>query len=113
MMLGKQTRGWLQSPIGLLSLISVLLMLFALAYQGQKRIDIDVAARSNEKFLDHFYPVESGARLTEARSGVWLPDLGGGNLAWRIGLSLIGPPLGESDAPAERKASPIERLVAM
>ncbi|HYR23000.1 MAG TPA: hypothetical protein VEP30_08790 [Chthoniobacterales bacterium] len=99
MILPKQTREWLQSPIALLLLISLLLMLFALAYQPQKRIDVDIAARSNEKFLDHFYPVENGARWTEARSGVWLPGLGGGNLAWRVGLSLSGPHLGRFDTP--------------
>ncbi len=96
----KQTRPWLQSPISFLLLLCVLITLFALAYQPQQRIALDVTARSNGKFLDHFYPVENGARWTEARSGVWLPGLGGGNLSWRIGLGLAGPRPGRFDTPA-------------
>ena len=57
-------------------LICGLCLLFALAYQPKPSINLDVAAPSNGKFLDHFYPAENGARWTEARSGVWLPGLG-------------------------------------
>jgi Gpi18-like mannosyltransferase len=100
MMLPKQTREWLQSPISLLLLLCIFITLFTLAYQPRKRFDIDIAAQSSEKFLDHFYPVENGARWTEARSGVWLPGLGGGNLSWRVGLSLSGPRPGRFATPA-------------
>src|SRR5437588_153511 len=100
MMLPKQTREWLQSPISLLVLLCIFITLFTLAYQPRKRLDIDLAAQSSEKFLDHFYPVENGARWTEARSGLWLPALGGGSLAWRVGLSLSGPQPGRFGIPA-------------
>src|SRR5215831_5643504 len=80
-------------------LIAVLLTLFVGAYQPQRRIDIDLSAHSSDKFLDHFYPAENGARWTEARSGVWLPGLGGGNLSWRVGLTLSGPRPGRFSAP--------------
>src|SRR5438132_13663122 len=100
MMLPKQTREWLQSPISLLLLLCILITLFALAYQPRKRLDIDIAAQSSEKFLDHFYPVENVARWEEARSGVWLPGLGGGNLSWRVDLNLSGPRLSRFDPPA-------------
>jgi Gpi18-like mannosyltransferase len=100
MILPKQTRGWLHSPISLLLLLGILIMLFALAYQPQRQIALDVTARSSDKFLDHFYPTEDGARWTEARSGVWLPGLGGGNLAWRIGLRLSGAGRGRFDPHA-------------
>jgi len=69
----------------------VLLALFALAYQPVRRVDLELAAPGNAKFLDHFYPVENGARWTEARSTIWLPDLGGGNLPWRIAITLSAP----------------------
>jgi len=77
-----------------LLLLFVLLALFVWAYQPARRIDIDLTARSNEKFLDHFYPAENGARWTEGRSGIWLPGLGGGNLSWGVHLTLSGPPPG-------------------
>jgi Gpi18-like mannosyltransferase len=81
-------------------LIVGLLALVALAYQPQRRIALDLLARSSEKFLDHFYPVDNGARWTEARSGIWLPGLGGGNLSWRVGLRLSGPRPGRFATPA-------------
>ncbi|PYL55086.1 MAG: hypothetical protein DMF29_04275 [Verrucomicrobia bacterium] len=84
----------------LLLLICGLCLLFALAYQPKPSIDLDVAAPGNAKFLDHFYPVENGARWTETTSAVWLPGLGGGNLAWRIGLRLSGPSRGRFETPA-------------
>src|SRR5438128_9426347 len=99
MMLPKQTREWLQSPISLLVLLCIFITLFTLAYQPRKRLDINLTAQSNEKFLDHFYPVENGARWTEARSGVWLPGLGGGNLTWRVGVTLSGPRPGRFSSP--------------
>src|SRR5438128_5523892 len=99
-MQSKETRPWLQPPISLLLLLCILITLFALAYQPQRRITLDVTARSNGKFLDHFYPAENGARWTEARSGVWLPGFCGGNLARRVGLGLSGPRPGRFDTPA-------------
>jgi Gpi18-like mannosyltransferase len=80
-------------------LIAVLLALSVGAYQPQRRIDVDLSAHSSDKFLDHFYPAENGARWTEARSGIWLPGLGGGNLALRVGLTLSGPRPGRFSAP--------------
>src|SRR6266404_3709414 len=100
MILPKQTRGWLHSPISLLLLLCILITLFALAYQPQRRIALDVTAHSSDKFLDHFHPAENGARWTEARSGVWLPGLGGGNLSWRVDLRLAGPRPGRFATPA-------------
>ncbi len=100
MILPKQTRGWWHSPISLLLLPCILITLFVLAYQPQRRIALDVTAHSNDKFLDHFHPAENGARWTEARSGVWLPGLGGGNLSWRVDLNLSGPRLSRFDPPA-------------
>ncbi len=100
MILPKQTRGWLNSPISLLLLLCILIALFALAYQPQRRTALDVTAHSSDKFLDHFHPAENGARWTEARSGVWLPGLGGGNLSWRVDLSLSGPRPSRFDPPA-------------
>ena len=47
---------------GLLAL--ALLALFVLAYQPQSRVELDLTAPSNEKFLDHFYPAENGERWT-------------------------------------------------
>ncbi len=84
---------------GLPALLFVLLALFVWAYQPQRRIELDLTARSDEKFLDHFYPAENGARWTEARSGVWIPGLGGGNLSWRVGLTLSGPRPGRFSTP--------------
>ncbi|PYL32221.1 MAG: hypothetical protein DMF35_08780 [Verrucomicrobia bacterium] len=100
MILPKQTRGWLHSPISLLLLLCILITLFALAYQPQRRIALDVTAHSSDKFLDHFHPAENGARWTEARSGVWLPGLGGGNLSWRVDLNLSGQRPSRFDPPA-------------
>src|SRR5260370_38410700 len=100
MILPKQTRGWLHSPILLLLLLCILITLFVLAYQPQRRIALDVTAHSNDKFLDHFRPAENGARWTEARSGVWLPGLGGGNLSCRVDLNLSGPRPSRFDPPA-------------
>src|SRR5438132_1186454 len=77
-----------------------LIALFALAYQPKQRIALDVTERGIDKFLDHFHPVENGARWTEARSVVWLPGLGGGNLSWRVGLSLGAPRPDRFAAPA-------------
>src|SRR5260370_42391099 len=100
MILRKQPRGWLHSPISLLLLLCILITLFALAYQPQRRIALDVTAHSSDKFLDHFHPAANGARWTEARSGVWLPGLGGGNLSWRVDLDLSGPRPSRFDPPA-------------
>jgi Gpi18-like mannosyltransferase len=84
-------------------LVIVLLALFALACQPARRVDLDLTAPGNEKFLDHFYPVENGARWTEARSTIWLPDLGGGNLPWRIAITLSAPRPGRFDTAAHVK----------
>ncbi len=91
--LGKMPEAW-RFPL----LFLILLTLFVWAYQPQRQVAFDLTARSNEKFLDHFYPAENGGRWTEARSGVWLPGLGGGNLGWRIGLTLGGPRPGRFSA---------------
>jgi Gpi18-like mannosyltransferase len=96
----KKARVFLQSSWRWLLLVVVLLALFVLAYQPQPRIALDVTDPSNERFLDHFYPAENGARWTESRSGVWLPGLGGGNLSWRVGLALSGPRPGRFATPA-------------
>jgi hypothetical protein len=93
-------RSSLSSSRRLLLLVFVLLALFASAYQPRQRIGLDLTAPSAEKFLSHFYPAENGARWTEARSSIWLPGSGGGNLFWRIGLTLSGPRAGRFAAPA-------------
>jgi Gpi18-like mannosyltransferase len=82
------------------ALLFVLLVLFIWSYQPHRRVEIDLTARSNQKFLDHFYPAENGARWTEARSAVWLPSLGGANLPWRIGMRLSGAGRRPLDLPA-------------
>jgi Gpi18-like mannosyltransferase len=96
----KKIRPFLQSSWRLLVLVVVLLALFIWAYQPQRRVALDVTAPGNEKFLDHFYPAENGARWTESRSGVWLPGLGGGNLPWHVGLTLSAPRPGRFATPA-------------
>jgi hypothetical protein len=83
-----------------LLLLLGLCVLFVLAYQPQKRIDLDVTARSNEKFLAGFLPTQEGTSWTEAKSGIWLPGLGGANLPWRIGLRMSGAGRGRFDSPA-------------
>ena len=85
---------------GFFLLAFALCVLFTLAYQPQKRIDLDVTARSNEKFLTGFLPTKAGTSWTEAQSGIWLPGLGGANLPWRIGLRISGAGRGRFDAPA-------------
>jgi Gpi18-like mannosyltransferase len=90
------SRSFLQLPL----LVVVLLALFVCAFQSQRRFAFDLTSPSSEKFLDHFYPAENGARWTESRSGVWVPGLGGGNLAWRVGARLSGPRSGRFAAPA-------------
>jgi Gpi18-like mannosyltransferase len=81
-------------------LLFLLFALFVLAYQPRRRFDVDLTKPSNNKFLDHFYPAENGARWTEAHSRVWLPGLGGGNLPGHLGLRLSGPRPGRFAAPA-------------
>lgn len=78
----------------------ILFALFICEYQPQRKFVLESIAPSNAKFLDHFYPPEDGARWTEARSSIWLPGSGGGNLFWRIGLTLSGPRAGRFAAPA-------------
>ncbi len=71
-------------------LLAVACALFVLAYQPQQPIMLDVTAPSSEKFLDNFFAPERDARWTQAHSAVWLTGLGGGNLAWRVGVRLSG-----------------------
>lgn len=99
-MLRKRMRLFSQGSWRFWLLLLGLLALSLSAYQPQRRIDLDLSARSSDKFLDHFYPAENGARWTEARSGIWLPGLGGGNLSWGVGLTLSGPRPGRFSAPA-------------
>ena len=89
-----------RSSLQFLSLILVLLALFAWAYQPPGRLVLDLGAPRNQKFLDRFYPPENGACWTEPRSAVWFPGLGGGNLSWRGGLTLSGPRPGRFATPA-------------
>ncbi len=90
----------LKSNLRQWSLLVVLLAIFFCAYQPQKQISLGLTAAGNEKFLDHFYAAKDTGRWTESRSGMWLPGLGGGNLPWRVGLRLSGPPRGRFDTPA-------------
>jgi hypothetical protein len=83
-----------------LLLVVCLCLLFGLAYQPQKRIELNLAASSNAKFLTGFFAPEVGSAWTEARSGIWLPGLGGSNLPWRVGLRLSSAGRGRIDAPA-------------
>ena len=103
-MFRNETRFLSRSVLQLPLLVLVLLALFVCAYQPQRHLVLDVSSPSNDKFLDHFYPPEDEARWTEAQSGVWLPGLGGGNLAWRIGVRLSGP-------RSERFATPAHVVV--
>jgi Gpi18-like mannosyltransferase len=89
----------LKSTLRLWLLSAVLLAIFVCAYQPQKQIALDLTIAGNEKFLDHFSAAKDSGRWTESRSGVWLPGLGGGNLPWRVGLRLSGPPRGRFDTP--------------
>src|SRR5260370_35074090 len=77
-----------------------LFVLFALAYQPQKRIELNLAALSNQKFLTGFLVTETETVWTEAKSAIWLPSLGGANLPWRIGLRLSGAGRGRFDRAA-------------
>ena len=96
----ERVRPFSQSAWRLPLLFFVLLALFVCAYQPQRQVALDLTAAGNEKFLDHFYSPENGARWTEGHSAIWLPGLGGGNLSWRIGLTLSGPRPGRFAAPA-------------
>src|SRR5260370_33425255 len=77
-----------------------LFVLFALAYQPQKRIELNLAAVSNQKFLTGFLATETEAVWTEAKSAIWLASLGGANLPWRICLRLSGAGRGRFDRAA-------------
>ena len=100
-MLLRETRFLSRSFLQFSLLVLALLALFAWAYQPPRRLVLDLSAPSDEKFLDHFYPSQNGARWTESHSAIWLPGLGGGNLSWRIGLTLSGPRPGRFAAPAQ------------
>src|ERR1700736_5791789 len=80
-------------------LLFLLAILFVAAYQPQREITLDVTTPANEKVLDGFCEPEGGARWTQGESAVWLPGLGGRNLAWRIGVRLAGASLGQALGP--------------
>ncbi|HST30577.1 MAG TPA: hypothetical protein VLK27_07025 [Chthoniobacterales bacterium] len=90
MMLQKKPLSRWRSPTRLVLFFLILLTFSGVAFQTQRRIVLDVTEPSSAKFLDHFYPSENGVRWTERRSAIWLPGLGGGNLSWRIGVTLSG-----------------------
>lgn len=80
--------------------VMTLSVLFGLAYQPGKRIELNLTASSNQKFLTGFAPTSSGAAWTGAQAGVWLPGLGGANLPWRIGVRLSGAGRESFNSPA-------------
>ena len=67
-----------------------LCVLLAIAYQPQKRIDLNLIAGKNQKFLAGFFVSQENTCWTEAKAAVWMTGLGRANLPWHIGLRLSG-----------------------
>ena len=69
----------------------VALVVFILAYQSPQTVVVDLGSVQADKFLDNFNAAERGYRWSQEHSAVWLSGLGGGNLAWTVGVRLRNP----------------------